>query len=245
MRILIVETEPALAHEMREGLRRQGYCVDLARTCRQAYDDATEVLYDLVVLDPTLPDGCGLDLLRQWRREGLTSPVLVVSDRDTPDDKALGLNAGADDYLERSFAWTELLARVRCLLRRRRSEPVEELTAGNLVLDRAGPQAYCDGEPVALTARELALLEYLMLHPNRVVSRAVIAEHVWERSYEARSNVIDVIVGRLRRKLAEGGAGDMIVTVRGMGYTLRRRVVTAAATRPVPAVESPALAEAT
>lgn len=221
MRILIVEDEPILALQLKRSLERQSHAVDLAASCGGARDLEIETEYDLILLSLTLPDGCGLALLRLWRDEGLATPVLILSTRGTPGHKVLGLDAGADDYLAKPFAWDELHARIRCLLRRRNHEPVETLTCGDLILDRARRLAQRDGVPIELTQKEFALLEHLMLQRGRAVSRTVIAEHVWDGAYEARSNTIDVLIARLRRKLEAGDRRRLIFTVRGLGYALR------------------------
>ena len=223
MRVLVVEAEPFLARQFRQHLcGRLMYAVDLAETGLSAFDLMIEVEYDLVVLDPQLGDGCGLDLLRGWREEEVQAPVLVVSKGDSVDDKVQGFEAGADDYLVRPFAWEEFQARVQTLLKRRRAPRIEQLKHGCLVLDRARSQVIRHGAAIALTAKEFGLLEYLMLHPDRVISRMTLAEHVWDNGYRARSNVVEVTLARLRRKLEAGGKERLIVTVKGMGYRLRK-----------------------
>jgi two-component system response regulator MprA len=168
-----------------------------------------------------LPDASGFQLLTEWRREGMDAPVLVLTARDRLDDKLRGFEAGADDYLTKPFAFEELLARVRSLLRRRQTRPAEVLQFDDLRLDRTHRNVDRGGRPIQLTPKEFALLEYLMLHPRSVLERATIAEHVWDADYEARSNVIDVMVGRLRKKLEDGGQPQLIHTVKGLGYSLR------------------------
>ncbi len=224
MRMLIVEDEPILARQLKRTLERESHAVDLAEACSSARDLEIETEYDLILLSLTLPDGCGLALLRLWRDEGLAAPVLILSTRGTPGHKVAGLDAGADDYLAKPFAWEELRARVRCLLRRRHREPVETLTCDDLTLDRARRQAGRDGLPIELTHKEFAILEHLMLQRGRAVSRTVIAEHVWDGAYEARSNTIDVLIARIRRKLEIGGRRRLLFTVRGLGYALRGAV---------------------
>ena len=221
MRLLIVEDEPMFGRQMQRRLNRETYAVDLAACCRTARDLAIEAEYDLIVLSLTLPDGCGLDLIRLWRGEGLPTPILILSNRDHLHDKVAGLDAGADDYLTRPFAWEELCARARSLLRRRHCEPVDTLSYADLTLDRTHRQVLRNGRPIPMTVKEFAILEQLMLHPGRVVSRTVIAEHAWDGSYEARSNTIDVLIARIRRKLEDGGRDRLIATVKGLGYALR------------------------
>jgi DNA-binding response OmpR family regulator len=194
--------------------------VDCATSCAEARDDAAATDYDLVLLDLGLPDGSGTELLRHWRREGFDAPVLMLTARDLVEEKVEGLNAGADDYLTKPFAFEEVLARVRALLRRRTAPPRRVLTFDDLTLDRDGRRAEKAGESLDLTPKEFALLEYFMLHPEVVLSRSRIAEHVWDEAYEARSNTIDVIIARLRRKI-EIGDGRLIHAVSGVGYVLR------------------------
>lgn len=219
MRLLLVEDERRLADRLARGLREEGYAVDLAASCQAARDRAADAPYDLVLLDLGLPDCSGIELLRAWRREGMEAPVLILTARDLVDEKVEGLNAGADDYLTKPFAFEEVLARVKALLRRRATPPRSVLTFADLALDRDGRRAAKGGEPLELTPRELALLEYFMLHPGVVLSRGRIAEHVWDEAYEARSNTIDVILARLRRKIEDDGR--LIHSVPGVGYVLR------------------------
>ncbi len=222
MRLLIVEDERPLALHLAKGLREEGFAVDVAATIEQASELTVETSYDLVLLDRGLPDGDGVRLLHALREQGWTAPVLVLTARDLTSDKVEGLDSGADDYLTKPFAFAELLARVRALLRRRGLEPAMVLTVDDLRLDRTARLAERAGAPLELTPKEYALLEYLMLHAGAAKSRAEIAEHVWDLSYEARSNVIDVIVARLRRKLEAGGRPRLLQSVTGLGYALRR-----------------------
>ena len=220
MRLLLVEDERRLAERLARGLREEGFAVDAAATRAAARDHVADTAYDLILLDLGLPDGSGIELLREWRGEGLDVPVLILTARDLVEEKVAGLNAGADDYLTKPFAFEEVLARVRALLRRRPAPPRSILEYSDLRLDRDGRQAERGGEPLELTPKEFALLEYFMLHPGVVLSRDRIAEHVWDQAYEARSNTIDVIVARLRRKI-ESGDHRLLQSVPGVGYVLR------------------------
>lgn len=221
MRILIVEDEPSLGRHLLRGLREEGYAVDLAETLADAGELSFANDYDLAVLDLMLPDGNGLALLGQWREHGKHLPVLVLTARDAVEDKVRGLDTGADDYLTKPFRFEELLARIRSLLRRRAEPIARKLVFAELSLDRDAMAAEVGGQSLQLTAKELALLEYFLLHPRRVLSRSVIAEHVWDEGWDADSNVIDVLVGRLRRKIRAAGGRGLLQTVKGLGYTLR------------------------
>ena len=221
MRLLLVEDEPQAAHMLAKGLREQAYAVDVAADGEDAVYQAAIADYDAIVLDVTLPLLDGLAVCRQLRREGLHTPVLMLTARDAVEARIAGLDSGADDYLTKPFDFGELLARLRALIRRR-AQPVRptSVTVGSLRLDMRARQAFRDGTPIVLTAREYALLEHLVLHAGEVVGRADIAEHVWDASYEAQSNVIDVCIQRLRRKIDLPGHPSSIVTRRGEGYML-------------------------
>ncbi len=221
MRLLVVEDERRLAERVARGLREEGFAVDTAHDLPAARDRAIETPYDLVLLDLKLPGGSGLDLLAEWRAAGDNMPVLALTARDRLEEKVAGLDAGADDYLTKPFEFEELLARIRALLRRKALPPHNVLAVGDLRLDRNARRAERAGRRLALTPKELALLEFFLLHPGVALSREAIAEHVWDAAYEARSNVIDVIVGRLRRKLEEGSGPRLLRAVPGVGWALQ------------------------
>jgi len=221
VRLLVIEDEHRLAQRLARGLREEGFAVDTAFTTMEARDRVIDAAYDLILLDLKLPDGSGLDLLVEWRGEGLTAPVLLLTAKDLLEDKVRGLDAGADDYLTKPFSLEELLARVRALLRRRTAMPQDVLEIDDLRLDRTAHRVDRAGRTLTLTAKEFALLEFLMLHAGQALSRSTIAEHVWDAGYDAQSNVIDVIMGRLRRKIDEGREARLIQTVQGVGYVLQ------------------------
>jgi DNA-binding response OmpR family regulator len=221
VRLLLVEDEHRLAVRLARGLREEGFAVDSAATTALARERVVDTDYDLVLLDLKLPDGSGLDLLAEWRDEGLAAPILVLTAKDLLADKVKGLNAGADDYLTKPFSFEELLARIRALLRRRTAPPQDVIEIAGLRIDRMGHRVERAGASVELTAKEFALLELLALHAGQVLSRGTIAEHVWDSAYDAHSNVIDVIVARLRRKLGATPDDRLIHTISGVGYVLR------------------------
>lgn len=218
MRILIVEDERRVAAFIEKALAEQGYTVQSVRTCAAARDALAEGACDAVVLDLGLPDGDGLALLREWRASGFNEPVLILSARDAVEDRIRGLNVGADDYLPKPFSIDELIARVRSLLRRHQGTKQTVLTRGALRMDLVAHVATCAGQPVDLTSREFALLELFLSNPNRVLTRTLIAEKVWEASYDMETNLIDVYVRRLRQKLEPLTGHAVIKTVRGSGY---------------------------
>jgi DNA-binding response OmpR family regulator len=221
MRLLLVEDEALLARRLRKGLQEEAFAVDHASTGAEARDLVQGTAYDLIILDLMLPDASGVDLLAGWRADGVETPVLILTARDRLDDKLRGFEAGADDYLTKPFAFEELLARAHSLLRRRQAPPADVLTFADVRLDRARREVQRNGRLLHLTPKELALLEYLMLHPGHVLDRLTLSEHVWDAGYDARSNVLDVIVGRLRRKLEAEGETQVLHTVKGVGYVLR------------------------
>jgi DNA-binding response OmpR family regulator len=216
----VVEDEPSIANFVRQGLTEAGYAVDVARTGREGLDYALAAEYDVLVLDIMLPKLNGLDLLRELRRQGNKTPTLMLTARDTIDNRVEGLDAGADDYLVKPFAFPELLARVRALLRRPPLQTGNVLQVGDLELDTATREVRRDGRLIDLSPREFALLECLMRHPNQVLTRTQIGEHVWNLDFYNESNVVDVYIGYLRRKLDNDSDLPLIHTVRGVGYRI-------------------------
>ena len=220
MRVLVVEDEVKMVRAVRRGLEQEGYAVDSASDGDEGLYLATENAYDAIVLDVMLPGIDGFEVCRRLRAEQRWAPVLMLTARDTVADRIEGLDVGADDYLVKPFAFGELLARVRALIRRGAVERPVVLRAGDVILDPAAHAVTRSGRQVELSAREFALLEFLMRHPGEVVSRTVILEHVWDYSYDGLSNVVDVYVGYLRRKLEQPFGRTLIRTVRGVGYVL-------------------------
>ena len=223
MRILVVEDEPDAARMIAKGLREQAYAVDVAADGEAACYQAAVSDYDAIVLDVVLPIRNGLEVCRQLRAEGSSVPILMLTARDAVEARIAGLDVGADDYLTKPFAWGELLARLRALIRRG-ARPVlpDRLSVADLELDTRAHRVTRRGREVPLTAREYALLEYLARRVGEVVGRADIAEHVWDEAYDPFSNVIEVYVRRLRRKLDDPGGTSLIRTRRGEGYQLLR-----------------------
>lgn len=218
MRILIVEDNPKMASAIQRGLREHGYAADMCHTGYEGEDLAGVEPYDLVILDVMLPDRDGVDVCRNLRRRSVKTPVLMLTALSGTDDKVAGLDAGADDYLTKPFEFEELLARVRALMRRGEASEGRTLSCEDLELDlytRTAKRADTEHE---LSNKEFALLEYLMRNPNRVLSRTQIAEKVWDMNFEPGSNVIDVYVSSLRKKIDRGYDRDLIHTIKGAGY---------------------------
>ena len=223
MRILLVEDEPSAARFIAKGLREAKHAVDIATDGIAASRQCQENDYDAVILDVMLPGKDGLAVCRDLRAAGSDVPVLMLTARDAVEARVQGLDAGADDYLTKPFDFRELLARVRALTRRdRRPLAPERIEVGPLAIDVAGQRVWVDGRELELTSREYALLEYLARRAGEVVGRADIAEHVWDENYDPFSNVVDVYVQRLRRKVDTGDGPSLIRTRRGQGYQLSR-----------------------
>ena len=225
MRILVVEDEPKVAKALKQGLSAEGYEVEVAPDGEDGFFRLNAGAFDLVLLDLMLPGRDGLEILRTLREKGVGTPVLVLTARDTVEDRVRGLDLGADDYLVKPFAFPELLARIRTLLRRGRPDQVLRLRVADIEMDLVTRKVARGGEPIGLTPREFQLLEYLLRHGGRIVSREMLAKDVWQetRRDEPLDNVIDVHIARLRKKVDRGrdGAARLIQTVRGVGFVLR------------------------
>jgi two-component system copper resistance phosphate regulon response regulator CusR len=224
MRVLVVEDDRKVAGFIEMGLKEEGYIVDLA-----ADGDAATTLahindYDIILLDVVLPRKNGFQVATELRREGRTTPILMLTSRDAVEDVVRGLDAGADDYLAKPFRFDELLARIRALLRRGGADRLEVLQYGPLSLDRIRHLCSCDTRPLDLTPKEFQLLEYFLLHTEEVVRRTTLLEKVWDMHFDPESNVVDVHVGNLRRKLEEAAGRPLVQTVRGVGFVLRNVV---------------------
>jgi heavy metal response regulator len=221
MRLLVVEDEKKVASFIRQGLAEEGYAVDVALDGEEGLRMALEGLHDLIILDIALPKMDGLQVLKRLRQQEVKRPVLLLTVRATIEDKVLGLDAGADDYLTKPFAFQELLARVRALLRRRAETEPALFQIADLILDPARRATSRRGRKIDLTSKEFALLEYFMRNPGRVLTRTMIIEHVWNYDFDTMSNVIDVYVNYLRKKIDSGHEPKLIHTVRGVGYVLK------------------------
>ena len=222
MRILVVEDDRKVAGFIEMGLREEGYAVDVARDGDEATTLAHINDYDAILLDLMLPKKNGLQVASELRREGRTTPILMLTARDATEDVVRGLNAGADDYLTKPFRFDELLARLRALVRRGGAARLERLMYGPIQLDRLKHKAWAGETQLDLTPREFQLLEHFLLHPEDVVRRTELLAKVWDMHFDPESNVVDVHIGNLRRKLHEAGQEGYIHTVRGVGFCLKR-----------------------
>ena len=221
MRVLVVEDSVRMAYVLRRGLVEEGYAVDVVATGADAVWLASEAPFDAIVLDVVLPDFDGFEVCRRLRQADRWPPLLMLTARDDVSDRVRGLDAGADDYLTKPFAFEELLARVRSLVRRGPRDRSPTLRIGDLELDPAAHAVRRAGEPVPLTPKEFALLQYLMTHPDEALSRSRLLEHVWDFAFDGDPNVVDVYIGYLRAKIDRPFGRRSIETVRGVGYRLR------------------------
>jgi DNA-binding response OmpR family regulator len=223
VRILVIEDDRKIASFLQRGLREDGYAVDVAHDGTEGLLNAHVYDYDLLVVDVMLPGKNGFEIARDLRRAGKSVPILMLTARDSTQDVVLGLDAGADDYLTKPFSFEELLARARALIRRGGATRTERLVYADVELDRLRHTAERGGQPLNLTPREYQMLEYFMLHPEEVVRRTELLEKVWDLHFDPMTNVVDVHIGNLRRKLAVAdGAPPLVHTVRGVGYILSR-----------------------
>ena len=220
MRVLVVEDERRIADFICKGLSEQGYGVDVASDGDEALHWADVAEFDVIVLDIMLPVRDGIEVCRTLRKKGLCTPILMLTARDAIEDRVRGLDSGADDYLVKPFAFAELLARLRALTRREPAATGTALQVADLLLDTITREVSRAGRPIELTTKEYALLEYLMRHPNQVLTRTMIAEHVWNYDFDNATNVIDVHIRNLRRKIDDPFPAKLIHTVRGAGYRI-------------------------
>ncbi|MGE0268584.1 MAG: response regulator transcription factor [Candidatus Omnitrophota bacterium] len=221
MRILVAEDERKLASFIKRGLKEKGYAVDVVDNGNDALFQAESNPYDLIVLDIMMPGKDGLFVCRQFRKKNNLVPILMLTARDDVEDKVTGLDAGADDYLTKPFVFAEFLARVRALTRRKDHTKTTRLKVADLELDQVSRQVTRAGKPIELTSTEYSLLEYLMLNVNQVVTRTMISEHVWNDDFDSFSNVINVYINYLRKKINDGFDKKMIDSIRGTGYILK------------------------
>ena len=221
MRVLLAEDEPKMAEHVRWGLTAEGYAVDLAMDGEEALWLAQEHPYDVLVLDVTMPGRDGFAVVRQLRRKQIVTPVIFLTARADVEDRIRGLDAGADDYLTKPFSISELLARLRALLRRQRPQALNVLRVADLELDLVAHEARRGGERIELTRREFALLEFLFSASPKPVSKTAIVEHVWDQHFDSETNVVNVYIKLLRRKIDRPELKPLIHTIRGVGFALR------------------------
>jgi len=221
MRILVVDDDRRLSAVIKRGLMEEAYAVDLAYDGEEGEYMAEVNPYDLIILDIMLPGKDGIEVCRELRTKKVNTPILMLTAKDTVEDRVKGLDVGADDYLVKPFAFNELLARVRAMLRREGMAKSPELRVGDLTLDTLTRQVRRGERPVELTTKEYGILEYFMRHPNAVLTRTMIEEHSWDYDFDSLSNLVDVYIRRLRRKIDNEGEDSLIETVRGAGYRLK------------------------
>ena len=221
MRILVIEDDPTVGQYVKHGLEEHRWAVDLATDGEEGERRASSEVYDLIVLDMRLPGKSGLDVLRTLRAKGFERPVLVLTAQDAVDAKVVTLRAGADDYVTKPFAFEELLARVEALARRPRSLASQTISVADLVIDQATREVRRAGERIELTAKEYTVLEYLARHRGRVMSRTLITEYAWGYHFDPGTNIVDVVINHLRKKIDAQHERKLITTVRGVGYVLK------------------------
>ena len=222
MRILVVEDEKKVAGFIKKGLEEETYAVDVAYDGEDGLHLGVEGQYDLIILDIMLPKIDGLEVLSQLRDQGSDVPILLLTAKDAIDDRVAGLNKGADDYLTKPFAFSELLARVRVLLRRGKAEVKTILQISDLTLDLVSHKVNRGGDEIELTGKEYSLLEYFMRNQEKVLTRTMIAEHVWDYNFDTFTNVIDVYINHLRKKIDKGRESKLLHTLRGVGYIMKK-----------------------
>ncbi|MFP3975045.1 MAG: response regulator transcription factor [Chloroflexota bacterium] len=221
MRILVVEDDRRLSGILKRGLGEEGYAVDVAYDGVEGQYLAEVNPYDLIVLDIMLPEKDGFEVCQELRSQKINIPVLMLTAKDAVEDRVKGLDTGADDYLVKPFAFNELLARIRALLRREGGPRSPRIQVGDLVLDTLTREAWCGERLIELTNKEYMILEYFMRHPNMVITRTMIEEHAWDYEFDSLSNIIDVYIRRLRRKIDDGEEYPLFQTVRGAGYRIK------------------------
>jgi len=222
MRILVVEDDKKVAGFIKKGLEEETYAIDVSYDGEDGLHLGSEGQYDLIILDIMLPKIDGLEILSQLRDQGRDTPILLLTAKDAVDDRVTGLNKGADDYLTKPFAFSELLARVRVLLRRGKAEVKTTLQISDLTLDLVSHNVNRGGDEIELTGKEYSLLEYFMRNQEKVLTRTMIAEHVWDYNFDTFTNVIDVYINHLRKKIDKGRDSKLLHTLRGVGYIMKK-----------------------
>lgn len=220
MRVLVIEDEKKVAAFIKRGLEQESYAVDIAHDGNTGMDYATSNSYDTIILDIMLPGKSGLEVLKEIKEKGVATPVLLLTARDSVEDRVTGLDGGADDYLTKPFAFEELLARIRVLMRRG-DYGLPVLKYADLQLDPTTRKAMRGDKEIELTVKEYALIEYMLRNPERVLTRTIIAEHVWDQNFDSETNVVDVYINHLRTKIDKDFSEKLIHTVRGVGYVLK------------------------
>jgi len=223
LRLLVVEDEPSLLSIITKRLKEEGYGVDSAKDGREGENYISSAEYDCIILDIMIPFQDGLTLLRKIRAKNISAPVLLLTAKDSIDDRVTGLDSGADDYLVKPFSFDELLARVRAMLRRHKDKKNTVLSVGDLEMDTITRQVQRGGKVIELTSKEYSILEYFLRNKNRVLTKSQIAEHVWNYDFEYNSNIVEVYVRYLRRKMDEEFKNKLIHTIRGGGYVIKDR----------------------